>query len=150
MSQKYQHTCSIKQSNAILHVSDDGTVISVTWIWACRWCSEPSSDCLRKLTLCSKSLMRSEAWNRSHLTVFEEWICPDVWNVIHIHIIRGIHGYKSNRPNRVNRPFWQIDLANWRNSYLVKRDLWLAMAVKYWYMIQIGVLNNDLRFEVLC
>ena len=26
----------------------------------------------------------------------------------------------------------------------------LAMSVKYWYTIQIGVLNNDLRFLVLC
>ncbi len=29
-------------------------------------------------------------------------------------------------------------------------DLRLTMAVKYWYTIQIGVLNNDPRFIVLC
>ncbi len=32
--------------------------------------------------------------------------------------------------------------------FLFKSDLQLAMAVKYWYTIQIGVLNNDLRFVV--
>ncbi len=34
--------------------------------------------------------------------------------------------------------------------FLLKSDLWLAVAIKYWYTIQIGVLNNDLRFVVLC
>ncbi len=34
--------------------------------------------------------------------------------------------------------------------FLLKSDLRLAMAVKYWYMIQIGVLNNDPRFIDLC
>ncbi len=33
---------------------------------------------------------------------------------------------------------------------LLESDLWLSMAVKYWYMIDKGVLNNDLRFVVLC
>ncbi len=35
----------------------------------------------------------------------------------------GIHGLKSNRPNHMNRPFWQIDLANWPNSYLASHNL---------------------------
>ncbi len=34
--------------------------------------------------------------------------------------------------------------------FQLKSDLRLVMAAKYWYMIQIGVLNNDLRFVVLC
>ncbi len=40
--------------------------------------------------------------------------------------------------------------------FLLKSDLQLAMAVKYWYnhdnmyKIQIGVLNYDLRFVALC
>ncbi len=34
--------------------------------------------------------------------------------------------------------------------FLLKSDLRLTMAVKYWYTIQIGVLNNDLQFIVLC
>ncbi len=34
--------------------------------------------------------------------------------------------------------------------WLSKSDLWLTMAVKYWYTIQLGVLNNDLRFVILC
>ncbi len=29
--------------------------------------------------------------------------------------------------------------------FLLKSDLRLAMAVKYWYTIQIGVSNNDVR-----
>ncbi len=33
------------------------------------------------------------------------------------------HGLKSNRPNRVNQPFWQIDQANRSNSYLASHDL---------------------------
>ncbi len=36
---------------------------------------------------------------------------------------RGTHGLKSNRPNRVNPTFWQIDLANLPNSYLASHDL---------------------------
>ncbi len=42
---------------------------------------------------------------------------------------------------------------NWSvtGEFLLKSDLQLAMAVKYWYTIQIGVLiNNDLQFVVLC
>ncbi len=42
-------------------------------------------------------------------------------------------------------------------TFLLKHDLWLAMAVKYWYTIQIDVdsevlnnMNKDLRFVVLC
>ncbi len=37
-------------------------------------------------------------------------------------IIRGTHGLKSNRPNRANQPFWQIDPANPPNSYLASHD----------------------------
>ena len=33
--------------------------------------------------------------------------------------------------------------------FLLKSDLQLAMAVKYWYLIQIELLNNDLRFVVV-
>ena len=33
---------------------------------------------------------------------------------------------------------------------MLKSDLWLDIAVKYWYTIQIGILNNDLQFIVLC
>ena len=33
---------------------------------------------------------------------------------------------------------------------LLKSDLRLVMAVKYCYTIQVGVLNNDLRYVVLC
>ena len=35
-------------------------------------------------------------------------------------------------------------------QFLLKSDLGIAMVVKYWYTIQIGVLNNELRFLVLC
>ncbi len=34
--------------------------------------------------------------------------------------------------------------------FVLKSELLLAMAVKYWYIIQIVVLNNDLRFIALC
>ncbi len=34
--------------------------------------------------------------------------------------------------------------------FLLKSDLRLAMAVKYSYTTEIGVLNIDLRFVVLC
>ncbi len=38
-------------------------------------------------------------------------------------ISRGPHDLKSNRMNCVNRPFWQIDLANQPNSYPESHDL---------------------------
>ncbi len=34
--------------------------------------------------------------------------------------------------------------------FLLKSNLGLNMAAKYWYTIQIGILNNVLRFVVLC
>ncbi len=43
-----------------------------------------------------------------------------------------------------------LKLQSATRPFLLKTDLWLAMVVKYWYTIQIGVLNNDLRFVVLC
>ena len=39
------------------------------------------------------------------------------------HCNRCTHGLKSNQPNCVNRPFWQIDPANRRNFYLAADDL---------------------------
>ncbi len=39
----------------------------------------------------------------------------------------GTHGLISNRPNHANRPFWQIELVNWPNSYIASHNLhsWL-------------------------
>ena len=34
--------------------------------------------------------------------------------------------------------------------FLLQIDLQLAMAVKYWYTIEVGILNNDLWFVVVC
>ncbi len=38
-------------------------------------------------------------------------------------VMSGTHGLKSNQSNHANWPFWQIDLANQPNSYLVSHDL---------------------------